>query len=154
MEQKFNQKSAKLFVLRDFDDFLDETLAEHGLAHGYDLLAGRAYLGHRIFEKDSMIQNPFLKRLMHPSLLWQRYSVHTVARFDEEPWYNRPQGCWAHQVARIEIINSQYNSRYAGQLEQIITRINEYSKQREDNANVVLSKEKDPIILSLKKKSP
>lgn len=127
-------------VLKNYNDFLSGILSEHGLEHGYDTFDG-LYLGHRIFKKDSMKKNPFfsLRRI-----LGENFVVDTVAKFDEEPWVNITAGRTSEKVARIKTINPQY----AGQLEQIITGINEYSKQREDNINIVLDEEKDPIILS------
>lgn len=133
-------------TIKHYDDFLDDILIESNLAHGYDLSVEGTYCGHRIFEKSSMVKNSFPKRVLHPiKLHGQRYSVSTVAMFEEEPWYNRMKGCWSDKVARITVTDQQYTS----ELEQVIEKIKEYSEQRKDNTINVLTREKNPIVLSI-----
>ena len=134
---QFDQK-----MTMNYNDFLSSILNEQGLEHGYNLFAEGTYIGHRIFEKNSIEKNPFLKRIFRPNLWGQLYSVNTIAQFTEEPWFNATEGCISDKVARIQVINPDYSKS----IENILEEIKNYSNNVHKRSSY--RDKKEPIILS------
>ena len=111
------------------------------MEHGYDLLLEGTYLGHRIFTKKSIEKNSFFRRMFNSSLWGHLYSVHTVANFEEEPWFNASEGCISDKVASINIIDQRYHK----QLETILGEIEEYSRRIH---GISFEDRKEPMVLS------
>jgi hypothetical protein len=126
-----------------YNDFLSKIMNEVGLEHGYDLFTEGEYLGHRIFTKESMKKNPFIKRVFHLNQWGRLYSVNTIAEFEEEPEFNAMEGCFSDETARINIINENY----VKELEKITRQIVEYSTKR--NKGIPYIDQKEPIVLSV-----
>ena len=125
-----------------YNDFLSSILTPNGLDHGYDLFVEGTYLRHRIFTKESMRKNSLLGRIFIPRLWGQRYLVHTVGRFDEEPWFNASEGCISDKVARIGVIDGKYEK----ELKNVLANIMTYSDNVKEG--IKHTDKKDPIILS------
>ncbi|MEK6913361.1 MAG: hypothetical protein AABW47_01690 [Nanoarchaeota archaeon] len=110
----------------DYNKFLDDILGEKGLAHGYHVFMEKSmYSSHVIFTKDSKKRN-LLKRMFNEEFRGQLFSVHEVAKFIEEPWFNYLFGCSPidNQVAKIKTIDP----KYFAETSDIRRQIGEYSK--------------------------